>query len=133
MNDRGFDPRFLLAVGLTHDLGCYCVFPKTFGDCWEPNSFPIRTVCGFSHGFPGGLDVGMAVDFFPHFVGCVFFPALGLLFSLCLVGCGVQFRFEPLWISNPLAESPVVMPGFLFLIHCGLWIVATVFIVKLGC
>ena len=27
----------------------------------------------------------------------------------------------------------MVMPGVLFLIHCGLWIVATVFIVKLGC
>ena len=30
-------------------------------------------------------------------------------------------------------ESSMAMSGVLFLIHCGLWIVATVFIVKLGC
>ena len=130
-HSRGFNPCFLLAVGLTHDLGFYCVFPKTFGDCWEPDYFPIGTVCGFSHGLPGRLDVGMAVGFFSHLLAAS--SSLGLLFSLCLVGCGVQFCFEPLWISNPLAESPVVMPGVLFLIHCGLWIGATVFIVKLIC
>ena len=41
---------------------------------------------------------------FPTIVGCVFFPDLGLLFSLCFAGCGVQFRFVPLWVSNSWAE-----------------------------
>ena len=29
---------------------------------------------------------------------------LGLLFPLCFFGCGVQFCFEPLWVSNSWAE-----------------------------
>ena len=36
---------------------------------------------------------------------------LGLLSSLCFVGCGVQFRFESPWISNPLVEF-----------HAGSWL-----------
>ena len=29
---------------------------------------------------------------------------LGLLSSLCFVGCGAQIHFGPQWISNPLVE-----------------------------
>ena len=38
--------------------------------------------------------------------GTVVFPA-------CFVGCGVQFRFGPLWISNPWVEFSSV--------HTGIW------------
>ena len=36
---------------------------------------------------------------------------LGLLSSLCFVGCGVQFHFEPLWISNLWVEFSSAQAG----------------------
>ena len=45
---------------------------------------------------------------------------LGLLSSPCFVGCGVQFRFGPLWISTPLVEFPSVHAGSVLLLCLGL-------------
>ena len=46
---------------------------------------------------------------------------LGLLSSPCFVGCGVQFRFGPLWISNPWVEFSSVHAGswpLLYFVDC---------------
>ena len=45
---------------------------------------------------------------------------LGLLSSLRFVGCGAQFRFGPLWISNPLVEFPSIHAGSWLLLCLGL-------------
>ena len=40
--------------------------------------------------------------------------------SMHFVGCGVQFRFGPLWISNLLVEFPLSTLGVGFSSVCGL-------------
>ena len=58
---------------------------------------------------------------------------LGLLSSLCFVGCGVQFRFEPLWISNPLVEFSSVHAGSWILLYFVDCVMFPSFTMKLGC
>ena len=58
---------------------------------------------------------------------------LGLLSSLCFVGCGVQFRFEPPWISNPLVEFSSVHAGSWLLLCFVDCVMFPSFTMKLGC
>ena len=83
---------------------------------------------------------------FSHAVSGILFYTLVLLrvrplsisdyefvFTSSVVGLLSSPRCGWLLIATSVPEFPMAMLGFLFLIHCGLWIVSIVCIVSVGC